>query len=457
MMSHGGLIDVAGDNKTVVPLYANATQRNVSAATLGGRNEDLAKLEIALQALMVCMAVVGNSCVLLALRLRRGKLSRMHYFIMHLSIADLFVAFFNTFPQLMWDITFRFQGGNFLCKFVKFVQVFSLYYSTYVLVVMAIDRFQAICRPLASMSWTATKANLMAGAALTLSAVISLPQVVLFSYQEIPGLGIYDCWVLWKHAWSATFYVCWFVVSVFFIPIIILIVSYSCICFTVWKNIHDKTCAPKRDLQGVRTNTVKTINPRTHSSRNLSNAKIKTVKLTLVVVLSYIFCWTPYFTGTMLFVFCEEKAQIYLGNTGLTILTLLGSLNSCTNPWIYMAFSGNLCRNLQRVWRRDCKELYSGGSSTMRTRMSHMSESHSVGYHDVTSSVTRPRLQGDGQVGTNGTQLADERRNLCMSANKQLMDEMRKSKDSLSAGVGIANSDDAYKETIELKPLGTSD
>ena len=31
-------------------------------------------------------------------------------FIMHLSIADLLVAFFNVLPQMAWDITYRFQG-----------------------------------------------------------------------------------------------------------------------------------------------------------------------------------------------------------------------------------------------------------------------------------------------------------------------------------------------------------
>lgn len=57
--------------------------------------------------LIFALAVVGNSVVLLVLALRGKKLSRMNLMIVHLSVADLFVAFFNVLPQLLWDITFR--------------------------------------------------------------------------------------------------------------------------------------------------------------------------------------------------------------------------------------------------------------------------------------------------------------------------------------------------------------
>ena len=60
----------------------------------------------------------------------------MYFFIFHLSVADLVVAFFNIFPQMVWDITWRFQGNDVGCKTVKFLQVFALYLSTWVLVMM---------------------------------------------------------------------------------------------------------------------------------------------------------------------------------------------------------------------------------------------------------------------------------------------------------------------------------
>ena len=55
------------------------------------------------------------------------QVTRMYFFIFHLSLADLVVAFFNIFPQMVWDITWRFQGNDLGCKVVKFLQVFALY------------------------------------------------------------------------------------------------------------------------------------------------------------------------------------------------------------------------------------------------------------------------------------------------------------------------------------------
>lgn len=43
-----------------------------------------------------------------------------------------------------------------------------------------------------------------------------------------------------------------------------------------------------------KSNNSSQLNPRTHSVRGISRAKIKTVKLTVVVILGYIVCSTPF-------------------------------------------------------------------------------------------------------------------------------------------------------------------
>lgn len=77
-----------------------------------GRDEDLARMEVATLAAILALTLAGNSAVLLALYARRlcgsrKKLSRMYYFILHLCVADLVTGLLNVFPQLMWDITYR--------------------------------------------------------------------------------------------------------------------------------------------------------------------------------------------------------------------------------------------------------------------------------------------------------------------------------------------------------------
>jgi arginine vasopressin receptor 1A len=71
------------------------------------------------------------------------QMSRMYYFILHLSLADLLTAFFTLLPEIVWSATWPdFYGGNAVCKIVKFGQMVGPYLSSYVLIMTAIDRFQ---------------------------------------------------------------------------------------------------------------------------------------------------------------------------------------------------------------------------------------------------------------------------------------------------------------------------
>lgn len=75
------------------------------------RDEYLARWEIAVLTSIFFITLIGNVLVLLALYAKRyyqrRKLTRMYFFILHLSIADLLTGLLNVLPQLAWDITFR--------------------------------------------------------------------------------------------------------------------------------------------------------------------------------------------------------------------------------------------------------------------------------------------------------------------------------------------------------------
>lgn len=77
------------------------------------RDEYLARWEIATLAIILIVTLFGNTLVLFSLYLkrhrgRRKKFTRMHFFIMHLSIADFLTGLLNVLPQLIWDIAFRY-------------------------------------------------------------------------------------------------------------------------------------------------------------------------------------------------------------------------------------------------------------------------------------------------------------------------------------------------------------
>ena len=54
------------------------------------------------------------------------QVSRMYFFLLHLSLADILTAFFSLLPEILWTLTLpEFYGGNLLCRTMKFLQVSS--------------------------------------------------------------------------------------------------------------------------------------------------------------------------------------------------------------------------------------------------------------------------------------------------------------------------------------------
>ncbi|GLH08584.1 Cardioacceleratory peptide receptor [Gryllus bimaculatus] len=85
------------------------------------------------------------------------------------------------------------------------------------------------------------------------------------------------------------------------------------------------------------------------SSRGLiPRAKIKTVKMTFVIVFVFILCWSPYFVFDLLQVYGHVPST----QTNIAVATFIQSLaplNSAANPLIYCLFSTHICRTLRKI------------------------------------------------------------------------------------------------------------
>ncbi|XP_017291323.1 vasopressin V2 receptor isoform X1 [Kryptolebias marmoratus] len=299
------------------------------------RDERLARLEVALLSVIFISAGLLNFGLLLVLWRRRKQLSRMRVFVFHLCVADLVVTFFQVCPQLMWDITDRFVGPDLLCRAVKYLQVVGMFASTYMIVVMTIDRYQAICNPMVTFQRRRARWNGPVCAAWCVSLIGSLPQVFIFSRVEVAP-GVYDCWAQFIKPWGLRAYVTWTTLVIFVVPVLTVIVCQVRICSAVHASFHMKA-------QHAGEAVCKPLSSRASSVAGLSKARVKTVKMTVVIVVAYIICWAPFFTVQLWSVWDEDAPT---QSATFTILMLLASLNSCVNPCIYLVFRGKLPRRL---------------------------------------------------------------------------------------------------------------
>lgn len=263
-----------------------------------GRDEELAKLEIAVLAVTFAVAVLGNGSVLLALRRTPRKASRMHLFIRHLSLADLVVAFFQVLPQLCWEVTHRFHGPDGLCRVVKHLQVFGMFASAYMLVAMTADRYIAVCHPLKTLQQPTKRSYAMIAAAWALSLLLSTPQYFIFSLSEVErGSRVYDCWAHFIMPWGPRAYITWITGGIFVAPVLILATCYGFICFRIWRSARGRARPGEAAGGGPRRGLL--LAPCVSGVKTISRAKIRTVKMTFVIVSAYVVCWAPFFTIQM--------------------------------------------------------------------------------------------------------------------------------------------------------------
>ena len=99
---------------------------------------------------------------------------------MILSLVDITVALVSILPQIHWKAKFNASNNPFLCKTITFFQVFAVYFSTFVLVLIAHDRYLCICKPFESVAWTYRVGIRRTLTVISLSVLISFPQMVVF-------------------------------------------------------------------------------------------------------------------------------------------------------------------------------------------------------------------------------------------------------------------------------------
>ena len=239
--------------------------------------------------------LIGNVLLLISLIMERGRMTRLFYFIGHCCVADLIIAFFTDCTQMIWKIYTWWYGGNVACKLLKYLQVLGMYLSSYVFLMMSLDRYQAICHPLSYQRRSYAKWKI--ATAWILALLFSIPQLVIFSavdFQDKDGTMKTQCYGTFAVEWGERAYVVFFVVTNFFVPLVVVTFSYVNIYWTIWTNAKQK--------MGVQTELGdETVNPRASSSENISKAKLKTAKLTTVVIGCYIVCSAP-FSVTLLWI-----------------------------------------------------------------------------------------------------------------------------------------------------------
>uniref|UniRef100_A0AC34G2K9 G-protein coupled receptors family 1 profile domain-containing protein n=1 Tax=Panagrolaimus sp. ES5 TaxID=591445 RepID=A0AC34G2K9_9BILA len=296
------------------------------------------------QAMTISFTLLGNLLMIFVIKRhnvikKRRKLTPVQMLMIHMCTSDLLFALITIFPGMLITLTVpHFHGPNFLCKFVKFLQVLPMYSSSFLLVAISADRFYAICRPLDSIRSSQYSRPTMYAAAAWIGAILlSIPQFFIFEKNE-DG----ECTVNYTEPWHYPLYVLCFNIIVWLLPSCIAGILYYCVCKAVWKSMaYDAACVSTNSARHTSNDNRKWSRISTGTNDTLPRKdeyvqkKIATVKLTLTIVAANFLLWAPFCVISVI----DAMLPMWINPVVATFIMFVGNLNSSMNPWIWFYFN----------------------------------------------------------------------------------------------------------------------
>ncbi|KAG8193171.1 hypothetical protein JTE90_006997 [Oedothorax gibbosus] len=152
-------------------------------------------------------------------------------------------------------------------------------------------------------------------------------QAVVFSVLRGPFVEeFHQCvtYGFYTAAWQEQLYTSLSLVLMFLVPLVTLLATYVTTFVTIASQENMFSDRSRRSaLEDAR-------------HRILQKAKIKTLMVTVVIVLTFVVCWTPYYVTMIIFVFLQPDEE--LDQNLQTFVFFFGSSTAMLNPLIYGAF-----------------------------------------------------------------------------------------------------------------------
>lgn len=293
------------------------------------------QIRIIAMTVIFTVSLVGNSVVLYMICSGKEKKRKINFLITHLALADLYVSLITLFSQIVWELLEdEWLAGDVACRIFKVFQVSGLIASSNIIAILALERHHVITNPLS----TPLPTRCFAAMGWLLSLLLSVPQAFVFraAHTEEGARCRNVFWQLPK--WHFQIYIIYSSVTVFFLPFCVLAVAYSRILWIIWRKGRN----PKKTIEdfGDAWELKVTKRPLKLEAVNscIPRAKVKTLKMTLVIIILFIVCGLPYFVVEMKVAFGTITG---LDEEVMAVLGIFVVTNSAVNPYVYLFFKTN--------------------------------------------------------------------------------------------------------------------
>lgn len=343
--------------------------------------------------LVCCISIPINICAVLAFARGIRPKKPAAIYMLNLAFADLLFA-----VMLPLKISYHFEGNNWkfgplMCRIVTAAFYWNMYCSVLLITCISVDRLLAVVYPINSLAWRRPRNSIIACATMwVLSCAASVPLVISNQTHHINELNITTCHDVQESSdviWVKNYFIALSCV-VFFLPLIITVVSYSRV---IWS------------LRRV-----------SHAVPGSSRRRTRAVVMALTVLVIFVLCFMP--TNCLLLAHYLqfnteglENRENPDGSYGLYLVFLcLGSLNCLLDPMVYYFGSSQCQRQLSSVLR--CKKMTDRGS---------ISHTSSDSCRSSTRKILKPSHTDSSNIMTSVSKMDSSQQNLNSQYKKLLV------------------------------------
>ncbi|XP_023336412.1 gonadotropin-releasing hormone II receptor [Eurytemora carolleeae] len=187
--------------------------------------------------ILLVIGVISNSVSLYQLvreRFYRKNRSRMILLLLHLTIADLSVIMFAIPLEIGWSATVSWEADEITCKLVVFLKMYGFLISSFILIVISIDRFVAVLYPFYHLT-SSRRTKYMLLLSYITAICCSIPQIFVFEVQTHPIVAWYKQCMTTLQGTEEMLYFLYFFVLSWCLPVLVMGVCYSSIAVSIYR------------------------------------------------------------------------------------------------------------------------------------------------------------------------------------------------------------------------------
>ncbi|CAG5121793.1 unnamed protein product, partial [Candidula unifasciata] len=238
------------------------------------------------------------------------------------------------------------QFGAFMCRATPYLQGVAVCASVNTLVVIAVDRYIAICHVMRQRN-TKRMARVILFFIWFVALLLMTPWAVYYKLEKYNStVQTFDVCVedFPKKVHEKAFFLGVIFLMCYAMPLVFIVACYSMICYRVWH----------RNAPGI-----------TSSRGVIERSKVRVLKMLIVVVLLFMFSWMPLYIIRLKVLFdehinAEEMSVIH--EVAFPFAQWLGTSNSCMNPLVYCFFSQKIRSRIRAMLccaKPETRSLYS--------------------------------------------------------------------------------------------------